>query len=172
MYMCLSIYIYVVSKTVERKMTVKAEKSMAEGVREEGVVGVGLNQHFVLVHGICGGSWCWYKIRCLMENSGYKVSCIDLKSAGIDQSDADSVLSFDDYNKPLMDFMSALPENEQVVKLVPPAPFLMSLSPPYVIWDMCCGIRTHISHVVAIGYIGGAQRWRLEHYSGLSQVCK
>uniref|UniRef100_A0A0R0JM83 AB hydrolase-1 domain-containing protein n=1 Tax=Glycine max TaxID=3847 RepID=A0A0R0JM83_SOYBN len=80
---------------------------------EEGVVA--LNQHFVLVHGIGGGSWCWYKIRCLMENSGYKVSCIDLKSAGIDQSDADSVLSFDDYNKPLMDFMSDLPENEQVI---------------------------------------------------------
>ncbi|XP_019430934.1 PREDICTED: methylesterase 17-like [Lupinus angustifolius] len=72
-------------------------------------------QHFVLVHGMSGGGWCWYKIRCLMENSGYKVSCIDLKSAGIDQSDADSVLSFDDYNKPLMDFMSALPDNEQVI---------------------------------------------------------
>ncbi|TKY56388.1 Methylesterase 17 [Spatholobus suberectus] len=74
-----------------------------------------LKQHFVLVHGISGGGWCWYKIRCLMENSGYKVSCIDLKSAGIDHSDADSVLSFDDYNQPLMDFLSALPENEQVI---------------------------------------------------------
>ncbi|KAJ1431719.1 Alpha/Beta hydrolase fold [Sesbania bispinosa] len=74
-----------------------------------------LNQHFVLVHGISGGSWCWYKIKCLMENSGYKVSCIDLKSAGIDQSDADSLLSFDDYNQPLMDFMSSLPENEKVI---------------------------------------------------------
>ena len=63
--------------------------------RVEGVVA--MKQHFVLVNGIGGGSWCWYKIRCLMENSGYKVSCIDLKSAGIDQSDADSVLSFDDY---------------------------------------------------------------------------
>ncbi|KAK7353504.1 hypothetical protein VNO80_18953 [Phaseolus coccineus] len=93
-------------------MIVKAEKSMPEGVREEGV---GLKQHFVLVHGLGGGGWCWYKIQCLMENSGYKVSCIDLKSAGIDQSDADSLLSFDDYNKPLMDFMSALPENEQVI---------------------------------------------------------
>lgn len=50
-----------------------------------------------------------------MENSGYKVTCIDLKSAGIDPSDADSVLSFDEYNQPLMDFMSALPENEQVL---------------------------------------------------------
>jgi hypothetical protein len=52
-----------------------------------------------------------------MENSGYKVSCIDLKSAGIDQSDADSVLSFDDYNQPLLDFMSSLPHNEKVVLL-------------------------------------------------------
>ncbi|WRX12852.1 Alpha/beta hydrolase fold-1 - like 10 [Theobroma cacao] len=71
--------------------------------------------HFVLVHGISGGAWCWYKIRCLMENSGYKVSCIDLKGAGIDQSDANSILSFDDYNKPLLDFMSALPDTEQVI---------------------------------------------------------
>lgn len=70
--------------------------------------------HFVLVHGISGGSWCWYKIRCLMENSGYRVSCIDLKGAGIDPADADSVHSFDDYNKPLMDFMSSLPDNEKV----------------------------------------------------------
>ncbi|CAJ2641750.1 unnamed protein product [Trifolium pratense] len=74
-----------------------------------------LKQHFVLVHGISGGSWCWYKIRCLMENSGYKVSCIDLKSGGIDQSDADSILTFDDYNKPLIDFLSSLPDNEQVI---------------------------------------------------------
>lgn len=71
--------------------------------------------HFVLVHGISGGAWCWYKIRCLMENSGYKVSCVDLKSAGIDKSDANSVLSFDEYNKPLLDLLSALPENEQVL---------------------------------------------------------
>lgn len=71
--------------------------------------------HFVLVHGISGESWCWYKIRCLMENSGYRVSCIDLKGSGIDPTDADSVHSFDDYNKPLMDFMSSLPDNEKVI---------------------------------------------------------
>ncbi|EXB93425.1 hypothetical protein L484_002055 [Morus notabilis] len=80
-----------------------------------GLVELPLKPHFVLVHGISGGSWCWYKIRCLMENSGYRASCVDLKSAGIDRSDADSVLTFDDYNEPLMKFMSALPENEQVI---------------------------------------------------------
>ncbi|XP_050385096.1 methylesterase 17 [Argentina anserina] len=71
--------------------------------------------HFVLVHGISGGAWCWYKIRCLMENSGHKVSTVDLKSAGIDPTDVNSVLSFADYNKPLLDFFSSLPEHEQVV---------------------------------------------------------
>ncbi|KAI4306573.1 hypothetical protein L6164_029837 [Bauhinia variegata] len=98
-------------------MFVEAEKAML--VREEEAPNlrgaVSLKHHFVLVHGIGGGSWCWYKIRCLMENSGYKVTCIDLKSSGIDRSDADYILSFDDYNKPLMDFLSALPENEQVI---------------------------------------------------------
>ncbi|GFY84442.1 methyl esterase 17 [Actinidia rufa] len=74
-----------------------------------------LKHHFVLVHGISGGSWCWYKIRCLMENSGYKVSCIDLKGSGIDRSDPKTILSFEDYNKPFMDFMSALPDNEKVI---------------------------------------------------------
>jgi len=88
---------------------------MESGADSIGTATTTLKQHFVLVHGIGGGGWCWYKIKCLMENSGYKVSCIDLKSAGIDQSDADSVLSFDDYNQPLLDFMSSLPENEQVV---------------------------------------------------------
>lgn len=73
------------------------------------------NPHFVLVHGLGGGAWCWYKIKCLMEISGYKVSCIDLKGAGTDRSDANSIVSFDDYNKPLMDFMSALPHSEQVI---------------------------------------------------------
>ncbi|XP_039051614.1 methylesterase 17-like isoform X2 [Hibiscus syriacus] len=71
--------------------------------------------HFVLVHGIGGGAWCWYKIRCLMENCGYMVSCIDLKGSGNDRSDADSILSFDDYNQPLMDFMSALPDTDKVI---------------------------------------------------------
>ncbi|GMP23715.1 hypothetical protein CsSME_00001214 [Camellia sinensis var. sinensis] len=73
------------------------------------------DDHFVLVHGISGGSWCWYKIRCLLENSGYKVSCIDLKASGIDPSHADTILSFQDYNKPFMDLMSSLPDHHKGV---------------------------------------------------------
>lgn len=70
--------------------------------------------HFVLIHGISGGAWCWYKIRCLMENCGYKVTCLDLKGAGMDPTDPNTVLSFQDYNKPLIDFLSSLHDDHQV----------------------------------------------------------
>ncbi|KAL5825883.1 hypothetical protein ACOSQ3_021946 [Xanthoceras sorbifolium] len=71
--------------------------------------------HFVLVHGAGHGGWCWFKIRSLMETSGYKVTCFDLKSAGTDPTDANSILSFDDYNRPLVNFFLNLPENEKVI---------------------------------------------------------
>ncbi|XP_059300790.1 methylesterase 17-like [Lycium ferocissimum] len=71
--------------------------------------------HFVLIHGVGGGGWCWYKMRSLMENSGYKVTSLDLKGAGIDPSDPNTILSFDDYNKPLVDLLSSLPNDEQVI---------------------------------------------------------
>ncbi|KAL3650363.1 hypothetical protein CASFOL_006766 [Castilleja foliolosa] len=71
--------------------------------------------HFVLVHGIGGGAWCWYKIRCLMENCGYKVTCVDLKGAGMDRTDPNTILTFQEYNKPLIDFLSSLHDNHQVI---------------------------------------------------------
>ncbi|CAA3005786.1 methylesterase 17-like [Olea europaea subsp. europaea] len=71
--------------------------------------------HFVMIHGISGGGWCWYKIRCLMENSGYKVSCIDLKGSGIDRTDPNTILSFKEYNNPLLQFLSSLNDNEKVI---------------------------------------------------------
>ncbi|XP_057968078.1 methylesterase 17 [Malania oleifera] len=71
--------------------------------------------HFVMVHGIGGGGWCWYKVRCMLEKSGCRVSCVDLKSSGIDPSRPDCVLSFSDYNQPLLHFISALPQHQQVI---------------------------------------------------------
>ncbi|KAJ9539852.1 hypothetical protein OSB04_026358 [Centaurea solstitialis] len=91
---------------------------MAERQNEENADHIQLKNkklHFVFIHGISGGSWCWYKIKCLLYNSGYTVTCIDLKSAGIDLSDPNEILSFDDYNKPLIDFLSSLPDHEKVV---------------------------------------------------------
>ncbi|KAL0402998.1 UNVERIFIED_CONTAM: Methylesterase 17 [Sesamum radiatum] len=50
-----------------------------------------------------------------MENSGYRVTCLDLKASGLDPTDPNTVLSFDDYNKPLIDFLSSLHDNHQGV---------------------------------------------------------
>ncbi|CAI0459240.1 unnamed protein product [Linum tenue] len=74
--------------------------------------------HFVLVHGIGHGSWCWYRIRTLLESSGHRVSCVDLASAGVDRTDANTLESFGEYNRPLIDLMASLPENEQVMKML------------------------------------------------------
>ncbi|XP_073305372.1 methylesterase 17 isoform X1 [Primulina huaijiensis] len=71
--------------------------------------------HFVLIHGIGGGAWCWYKIKCVMENSGHRVTCLDLTSAGIDQTDPNTVLSFQDYNRPLVEFLQSLEDGQQVI---------------------------------------------------------
>lgn len=72
-------------------------------------------KHFVLVHGAGHGAWCWFKLQHLLEVAGNKVTCIDLAGAGIHLSDPSSILSFHDYNKPLFDFMSALPEGRKVI---------------------------------------------------------
>ncbi|XP_019184407.1 PREDICTED: methylesterase 17-like [Ipomoea nil] len=91
------------------------EEVVEKQILEEKMIGKD-ELHFVLVHGIGGGAWCWYKLRCLLENSGgCKVTCLDLKASGIDPADANSVLSFDDYNKPLIDFLASLPHNQQVI---------------------------------------------------------
>ncbi|KAL5991342.1 hypothetical protein ACLOJK_012249 [Asimina triloba] len=71
--------------------------------------------HFVLVHGLCHGAWCWYKVRALLEKSGHRVSAVDLVGAGIDRSDADDVRTFVEYNKPLENLLSALPDGEKVI---------------------------------------------------------
>ncbi|KAL4190012.1 hypothetical protein AMTRI_Chr08g209880 [Amborella trichopoda] len=73
------------------------------------------NKHFVLIHGACHGAWCWYKIASLLKNAGYKVSAVDLASAGINMGDADTIFTFEEYNKPLVDLISKIPENQKVI---------------------------------------------------------
>ena len=75
--------------------------------------------HFVLVHGASHGAWCWYKVVELLEKDGHKVSAIDLKSAGTNPASADSIMSFEEYNEPLMHFLAKLPQTEKVLALIP-----------------------------------------------------
>ncbi|CAO2820790.1 unnamed protein product [Amaranthus hypochondriacus] len=71
--------------------------------------------HFVLVHGASHGGWCWFKIRALLENAGFKVSCPDLRSAGIDPADANTLSTFQEYTQPLHDLLASLPHAEKVI---------------------------------------------------------
>ncbi|XP_059428964.1 methylesterase 17-like [Corylus avellana] len=70
---------------------------------------------FVVVHGAGHGAWCWYKIRSLMETSGHQMTCLDLKGAGIDPSDPNTIFSLEDYHQPLATFLSNLPQNQKVI---------------------------------------------------------
>eukprot|EP01018_Ginkgo_biloba_P035799 Gb_08476 [translate_table: standard] len=71
--------------------------------------------HFVLVHGAMHGAWCWYKIVELLEKDGHRVTTIDLMSAGTSPASPDCIKSFEEYNQPLMDFLSKLPQTEKIV---------------------------------------------------------
>lgn len=61
------------------------------------------------------GAWCWYKIVELLEKDGHRVSAIDLMSAGTSPVSADSIMSFEEYNQPLMHFLAKLPQTEKIV---------------------------------------------------------
>ena len=76
--------------------------------------------HFVLVHGFRSGAWSWYNVRTLLEASGFKVTCLDLKASGIDPSSVDSVHSFDDYTEPLTHFLANYSTTHLHEKVTPP----------------------------------------------------
>ena len=71
--------------------------------------------HFVLVHGLCHGAWCWYKLVPLLKSLGHRVTALDLSGSGDDPKRVDQITSFSDYIKPLMEFMESLPQHEKVV---------------------------------------------------------
>lgn len=71
--------------------------------------------HFVLVHGGGFGAWCWYKTIALLEESGFKVTAIDLTGSGIHSFDTNKITSLSHYTKPLADFFDSLNEGEKVI---------------------------------------------------------
>lgn len=71
--------------------------------------------HFVFVHGAGHGGWCWYKLTNSLRENGHKATCIDLKGAGINPTDPNTVSSLDDYDEPLYAFLSQLPIDQKVI---------------------------------------------------------
>src|ERR1044072_2398900 len=72
-------------------------------------------QHFVLVHGLSHGAWCWYKLKPLLESAGHKVTALDLAACGISTDKIEEVHTFAEYSKPLLEFLASLSPSEKVV---------------------------------------------------------
>jgi len=71
-------------------------------------------KHFVLVHGLGHGAWCWYKLKPLLAYDGHKVTVLDLAASGIDTQKIEDI-TFSQYSKPLLDLLASLPPTETVV---------------------------------------------------------
>ncbi|XP_017244611.1 methyl jasmonate esterase 1 [Daucus carota subsp. sativus] len=71
--------------------------------------------HFVLVHGACHGSWCWYKVATLLKSAGHTVTAVDLGGAGINPKQRHQLTTLADQLEPLMELMAALQPEEKVI---------------------------------------------------------
>ncbi|CAH9124597.1 unnamed protein product, partial [Cuscuta epithymum] len=71
--------------------------------------------HFVLVHGICHGAWCWYKLIPILRFHGHRVSAVDLAASGVHPKQLEEIRTATDYVQPLIDFLGRVPADEKVV---------------------------------------------------------
>lgn len=71
--------------------------------------------HFVLVHGLCHGAWCWYKVATVLRRAGHRVTALDMAACGAHPARVDEVRTFEEYTRPLLDAVAALPPPERVV---------------------------------------------------------
>uniref|UniRef100_A0ACD5XFA2 Uncharacterized protein n=1 Tax=Avena sativa TaxID=4498 RepID=A0ACD5XFA2_AVESA len=75
----------------------------------------GGGKHFVLVHGLCHGAWCWYKLVPMLRAAGHRVTALDLAASGAHPARLDEVPSFEDYSRPLLDAVADAGEGERLV---------------------------------------------------------
>ncbi|CAL9233655.1 unnamed protein product [Arabidopsis halleri] len=73
-------------------------------------------KRFVLVHGICHGAWCWYKVKTQLEAAGHSVTAVDLAASGVNMTSLEEIQTLKDYCKPLLEFLSSLgPDDDKVI---------------------------------------------------------
>jgi alpha-beta hydrolase superfamily lysophospholipase len=75
-------------------------------------------RHFIQVHGLGHGAWCWYKVVVALEAAGHRVTAVDLAASGAHPARIDEVHSFDDYSRPLLDAVAAAPDGGERLVLV------------------------------------------------------
>jgi pimeloyl-ACP methyl ester carboxylesterase len=73
------------------------------------------SKQFVLVHGICHGAWCWYKLATLLKSAGHRVTALDLGASGVNPKRLEEIYSISDSLQPLTDFLASLPHDERVI---------------------------------------------------------
>ncbi|KAL6613854.1 hypothetical protein ACP70R_036124 [Stipagrostis hirtigluma subsp. patula] len=71
--------------------------------------------HFVLVHGLGHGAWCWYKVATILESAGHRVTALELPACGASAVRVEDVRSIEEHSWPLLDAMAAVPPGEKVV---------------------------------------------------------
>ncbi|KAJ4966782.1 hypothetical protein NE237_018631 [Protea cynaroides] len=72
--------------------------------------------HFILVHGLCHGGWCWYKVKPVLESAGHRVTMVDLAASGKNMTKIDDVHTMGDYTEPLIELIeSSVPPGEKVI---------------------------------------------------------
>jgi alpha-beta hydrolase superfamily lysophospholipase len=72
-------------------------------------------KHFILVHGLCHGAWCWYKLVPMLRAAGHRVTALDLAASGAHPVRMDEVASFEDYSRPLLDAVAGEGEDARLV---------------------------------------------------------
>ena len=83
---------------------------------EIGQEGEAIQQHFVLIHGLGHGAWCWYKIVTLLKQKGHRVVSLDLTSNRINMAaSTEQVNSIAHYAEPLLQYISNLSNDEKVL---------------------------------------------------------
>eukprot|EP00250_Pteridium_aquilinum_P021789 c25225_g1_i3 orf=138-896(+) len=71
--------------------------------------------HFVMVHGMGHGAWCWYKVSSRLQAEGHTVTALDLASSGINKIAADTITSVAEYLAPLTHFLAHSVMNHKVI---------------------------------------------------------
>nr|CAA84025.1 Pir7a [Oryza sativa Indica Group] len=72
-------------------------------------------KHFVFVHGLGYGAWCWYRVVAALRAAGHRAMALDMAAAGAHPARADEVGSLEEYSRPLLDAVAAAAPGERLV---------------------------------------------------------
>ncbi|KAJ1254654.1 hypothetical protein BS78_K008600, partial [Paspalum vaginatum] len=73
------------------------------------------HHHFVFVHGLCHGAWCWYRVATALRCAGHSVTAPDMAGCGAHPARLHEVRTFEEYSQPLLDAVAALPPGDRAV---------------------------------------------------------